>query len=492
MDIPRFIALVSARRRLVATMAIGAAALALLASLTQDKEYTAGADLLFGGNVTTESVLPDTASRASQRPERVAATNIALASLDTVAARVTERFGGRVTLRQLRSAVSIEPQADSDVVTVAAHSDSPREAAQVANAFASEIVALRRETAQADVQRGIDAVTVALAAQTASARRPDARTVALQGRLGELEIVKALQSGDVQLVQRATPPAGPSSPRPIRNAALAAFVALIVGLLLIISLTRSGDRIRDEEELAAIMHAPILARVPVARRTRRPRDVWAGNERPGFLEAFEFLRHNLELAGPEDETFVVAVTSPNAAEGKSTVTAWLARSLALAQREVVAFDMDLSRPALSAYLNAATPNEHVDVLTARDHLGVHPGLISRNRMEHLFDDVRANADFVLVDTAPVSLAADASAVAAAVDGVVLVVDTTAIRRRDVLAARRQLDKAHANLLGLVLNRVPRRLPPLPAEEGAPSRGPVPAPTIVTDRRRRAGAAAPGS
>jgi Mrp family chromosome partitioning ATPase len=123
---------------------------------------------------------------------------------------------------------------------------------------------------------------------------------------------------------------------------------------------------------------------------------------------------------------------------------------------------------------------------------VQPGLISRNRMEHLFDDVRAGADFVLVDTAPVSLAADASAVAAAVDGVVLVVDTTAIRRRDVLAARRQLDKARANLLGLVLNRVPKRLPALPAEEGARVRGPVPAPAIVTDRRRRAGAITPDS
>jgi Mrp family chromosome partitioning ATPase len=491
MDIPRFIALVSARRRLVATMAIGAAALALLASLTQEKEYTAGADLLFGGNVTAESVLPGAAPDPSQRPERVAATNVALASLDTVAARVTERFGGRVTLRQLREAVSIEPQADSDVVTVAARSKSPREAADVANAFATEIVALRRETAQADVQRGIDAITAALAAQTAPGRRPDARTLALQDRLGELEVVKALQSGDVQLVQRATPPQDPSSPRPVRNAALAAFVALIVGLLLIISLTRSGDRIRDEEELAAIMHAPILARIPVARRTRRPRDVWAGNERPAFLEAFEFLRQNLELAGPEDEAFVVAITSPSAAEGKTTVTAWLARSLALAQRDVVALDMDLSRPALSAYLNAGPANDHVDVLTARDHLGVQPGLISRNRMEHLFDDVREGADFVLVDTAPVSLAADASAVAAAVDGVVLVVDTTAIRRRDVLAARRQLDKAHANLVGLVLNRVPKRLPALPAEDGAPHREPVPVPTIA-HRNRRTGASTPDS
>jgi Mrp family chromosome partitioning ATPase len=54
----------------------------------------------------------------------------------------------------------------------------------------------------------------------------------------------------------------------------------------------------------------------------------------------------------------------------------------------------------------------------------------------------------------VSLAADASAVVAAADGVVLVIDATRIRRRDLLAARRQLDKARVWVIGIVLNRDP--------------------------------------
>jgi polysaccharide biosynthesis transport protein len=286
-----------------------------------------------------------------------------------------------------------------------------------------------------------------------------------------------------------------------------------VGLLLIISLTRSGDRIRDEEELAAIMGAPILARIPAARRSRRPRDVWKADESPEFLEAFEFLRMNLALLGPEDGAFVVAVTSPSAAEGKTTVTAWLARSLAAARQDVVALDMDLSRPALRAYLSVGAearraarepvaasaraaagdldgdvpPDERVHVLTARDHLGVQPGFISKGRMQDLVADVRPEADFVLVDTAPVSLAADATAVAAAVDGVVLVIDTPSVRRRDVLAARRQLDKARTNLVGVVLNRVAKRVPalsPLTPPDVPDDRGQTGS-TAGAGRRRRA-------
>jgi Mrp family chromosome partitioning ATPase/capsular polysaccharide biosynthesis protein len=491
MDVPRFLGLVSARRRMVAVMAIGAAALALLASATQTKQYEAGADLWFGAPSSAESIVPAGTDPVS-RPERVAATNLALASLDTVAARVKQRFGAKTTLDELRHAVSVEPQGESDVVTVTARSDSPVQAARVANAFATEIVALRRDDARDEVQRAIDAVGAALAGTGSRGRRADARTLALQSRLSDLEVVKALQSGSVQLVQRATPPQHATSPRPVRNAALAAFVALAVGLLLIIGLTRSGDAIPDEEALAAIVGAPILARIPAAGRARRSLSTSSAEQDAGFLEAFEFLRLNLEVIGREEEgALVVAITSPTAAEGKTTVTARLARSIAQDHGAVVTLDMDLSRPALRSYLRemdspdgpdarnggaagggdhaAARENEALRSLTARDHLGVRPGLISRRRMEQLFEDLREDADFVLVDTGPVSVAADTTAVVAAADGVVLVIDARRIRRRDLLAARRQLDKARARVIGIVINRDPDHRQ---AAAGRPGQSPI--------------------
>ncbi len=59
---------------------------------------------------------------------------------------------------------------------------------------------------------------------------------------------------------------------------------------------------------------------------------------------------------------------------------------------------------------------------------------------------------MLVDTVPVSTVADASAVAAAADGVILVVDLDRARRRELLTAKRQLTNARANVLGIVINR----------------------------------------
>jgi polysaccharide biosynthesis transport protein len=194
----------------------------------------------------------------------------------------------------------------------------------------------------------------------------------------------------------------------------------------------------------------VLARIPARPRLRVRRRT---AEPEGFREAFEFLRLNLELAVAGDEPPVVAITSPTASEGKTTVTAGLARSVARANGEVAALDMDLSRPALGAAM-ARHPRDHVRLLSGRDQLGVRPGLISKARMEDLFADLREDVDIVLVDTGPVSLAADTTAVAAAADGVVLVVDGRRLRRRDLLAARRQLDKARVWVVGIVLNRDP--------------------------------------
>jgi Mrp family chromosome partitioning ATPase len=80
------------------------------------------------------------------------------------------------------------------------------------------------------------------------------------------------------------------------------------------------------------------------------------------------------------------------------------------------------------------------------------GLIARERLRRLFDELRQDTDYVLVDTVPVSIVADASAVAAAADRVLLVVDLERVRRRELLAAKQQLANARAKIFGIVINR----------------------------------------
>jgi Mrp family chromosome partitioning ATPase len=552
MDLPRFLGIVRARRWLIAGIVVAAAGLALVASLAQSSRYQADADLLFGRTTNADAIIAGGATDTGETPERAAATNLALAGLDTVADRVKQRFRGTATAKEIRDAVSIDAQGESDVVKVTAEWSSPEQAAAVANAFAGEIIALRRETAQADIQRGIDALKARVPANpTTAAERTSAAT--LEGKITDLEGLKAVTTGNVHLAERATPPEERSSPRPTRNAVIAGFVAGILSLFLVVLLARFDDRIRDEDELSELMESSVLTRVPAVERSRRLTQVWTPHQDRAFLESFEFLRLNLQLMGKDGASVVLAVTSPTAGDGKTTVVGWLARSLALSGDEVVAVDLDLRKPELHTYFNAtrepgngvlealvAAANEngaappppavdetaddrphgrrvytteditlgleelarvggnarraarslkaaghdvsestlrrwkdihadlyaeiraartrgiiaapHLRLLPADNHPELPAGLIARGRLQQLFEELRMDADYVLVDTVPVSTVADASAVAAAADGVILVVDLERVRRRDLLAAKKQLANARAPIIGIVLNR----------------------------------------
>jgi len=70
----------------------------------------------------------------------------------------------------------------------------------------------------------------------------------------------------------------------------------------------------------------------------------------------------------------------------------------------------------------------------------------------MLEQLRATADYVLVDTPTVSTVADASAVAATADGVILVIDLERTRREELLYTKEQLVNARANIIGIVLNR----------------------------------------
>jgi non-specific protein-tyrosine kinase len=244
--------------------------------------------------------------------------------------------------------------------------------------------------------------------------------------------------------------------------------ALIVGLLIVGALARFDQRIRTEEDLAALIPAPVLTRIPVRSRT-------TGDDE--LDEAFHFLRLNLQLTGREGERRVFALTAPVRGSGTTTVVAGLATSLAVSGREVIAVDFDLRQPMLHSSFDVApehgggvleallggegaggvlqqAPTPHLRLLLGSDHRAAPAGRIDYERVCDLLEQLRVSADDVLVDTPPVSAAADASAVAAVSDEVILVIDLKRIRRRELLAAMEQLTNGRAKILGIVLNRVP--------------------------------------
>jgi non-specific protein-tyrosine kinase len=190
-------------------------------------------------------------------------------------------------------------------------------------------------------------------------------------------------------------------------------------------------------------------------------------------EAYRSLAANLQFAYADRQLQTIGVTSAAAGEGKSTTVANLAIALAQTGPRVIVVDADLRRPGQHTLfgldrddgLATVLLGEHAQ-LPLRDTpaAGVRllaSGPMPANPLEVLgsrrFDQVlalaRAEADFVLVDTPPAGALADVAVLAPRLEGMLLVVSAGRTRRDMARRAREQLERVHANLLGVVLTDV---------------------------------------
>ncbi|WP_252975994.1 CpsD/CapB family tyrosine-protein kinase [Janibacter melonis] len=170
----------------------------------------------------------------------------------------------------------------------------------------------------------------------------------------------------------------------------------------------------------------------------------------------------------------IALTSPIPGEGKSTTIANLALTLAQSGSRVCLIEGDLRRPRLLDYLGLEGAAGITDVLIDRatlddviqpygDHgldiIGAGPippnpsELLASDAMSMALAQLSARYDYVLIDTPPVLPVTDAVVLSTKVDGVIVLVGTTIVRKEQLEATLDAIKAVDNNLLGLVLNRV---------------------------------------
>lgn len=197
-------------------------------------------------------------------------------------------------------------------------------------------------------------------------------------------------------------------------------------------------------------------------------------------EAFRILRSNVAVAMADLDNPVVLVTSPQAGEGKTSVCAGLAASMAAAGRRVVAVDLDLRHPDLHRSLGGHDEFGATDVLLDRRPLQESlqwidlegPGggtglyllatgpavanpteLLGANRTPRLLRGLSEQADVVLIDSPPVLPVADTLVIGRSAAGALLVVASRATEVASANRAKDALARNQTRLLGMVLNRL---------------------------------------
>lgn len=324
---------------------------------------------------------------------------------------------------------------------------------------------------------------------TAQAPSPEeARDLAeawLDGMITEIERIEgtAGQTPAVQLLagDSARLPTAPSSPNTRTNLALGALLGLLVGFGIAMVRQWLDRRIRSAEGVERAAGLPVSGAVPLAADAPESAlllhtDARTGRD-PAAAEAFRSLRTNLQYMNVDDPPRAIVITSALPAEGKSSVAANLAITLAQSGQPTILIDADLRRPRQAAAFGLDADMGLTDALATRvsadDLLQPVPSvpalrvltsgpippnpseLLGSERMHQLVDSLKRDA-FVVIDSPPLLPVTDAAVLTHNSDGALLVVETGRTTYDALGKALELLGKANATSLGVVMNRVPRK------------------------------------
>jgi capsular exopolysaccharide synthesis family protein len=289
----------------------------------------------------------------------------------------------------------------------------------------------------------------------------------------ELRVVSNSRTNNVQVRDRAELPGAPFSPNTRRDL----FTALIAGLLVAVGLAFGleylDDTIKTPDDVTARLRLSLLGLVPSVRGQRVP--LLSGSVPGDFGEAFRSLRTSLVFTSAAEGPRVIAVTSSQPLEGKTTTACNLGMVLALGGARVLLVDADMRRPGLHTVVGAKndvglshllvgqarvkdavqkTSEPNLFVISA-GHIPPNPSeLLASERMAALLANLRAGPfDWVIIDTPPVLAVTDAVIVGRGVGGVVFVIGSEMTRRAHAERAIETLTAGKPKSIGVVLNRV---------------------------------------
>lgn len=301
--------------------------------------------------------------------------------------------------------------------------------------------------------------------------------------LQEVQIAENQNVGNARVIEYAAVPEKPVGKR--KAVILAA--GIVAGSLLYIAIAFVVDlrdpSLKTAKEVRELFKYTVLGMIPsikkkLSLRHRKQEGVVPqlpvrDNPHSVISESYRMLQANLKFLSPDKELKVIVVTSSVSKEGKSTVSANLAMALAQLGNRVLLIDADLHHPVqhhIWDLTNAAGLSDvivgqadvksvvkevthNLDVLPS----GVIPpnplALLDSQRMASLIEDFDRKYNYVIIDTPPLVLVADALTLGKISDGILLVVRPGALDTVSASAAKGFLEQSCQKILGLVVNGI---------------------------------------
>ena len=434
MDLQTYVAVLRRRWLLIVSIALAAIVGAALYTFQATPQYSSAARLFVSTSASDDAQAFQGSQFSLQRVKSYAD----MVSGNEVAKRVIAQLKLDDTPRELAKQITAISKPDTVILTIRVTDPSPKRATTLANAVAREFVGY---VAELETPPGKDEATI-----------------------------------KATVIDEATEPVNPVSPKPLRNLGSAALLGLLLGAGLALIRDALDNSVKSDKELENLTHAPVIGSIPfdsVADDHPLITDIDRYSPRS---EAFRVLRTNLQFIDPDKNRKVFVVTSALPEEGKSTTACNLAIALAQGGEHVILVEADLRRPRIPEYLKVErsvglttvlvgridldeaiqTPIPGLDVLTSGSNPPNPAELLKTQAMSNLIDVLRRRYDVVIIDAPPLLPVTDAALVAAMSDGALLVIRYGKTTRDQVRAAEARLEAVNSHPAGVMLNMTPAR------------------------------------
>ena len=394
---------------------------------------------------------------------------------------VVRRLDDRFTADQVLRRIEIVADTDANVLRLDATDQSPRTAARLANVYAGAFIERQQTRERATASSARRRLEERYRQLSRGARRGGVGRT-LRDQIERLRTLELVGTGTVSLVEEAVAPTT-SNQNLLRTGLLGGLFGLLLGagLALLRDLLRDqfDRRIRSGDDLEELLGVPLLAQIPDSRNLAHARPV--DELKPAEFEGFRMLWTGLRFAADGSEMRRVMVTSSGPQEGKSLVSWYLACAAAESGGRVLLVEADARRPVLAKRHGlddapgilglvergleledavtsvpvhpAGSMNGRaagvVEVLAASTPTSSLTSLDATARLLTLLNEQTAGYDLVVVDTPPITLAAEAVPLSTGVDGVIVVSRSNRSTRDGLKQMQSLLSRLRVPVLGIV-------------------------------------------
>lgn len=283
----------------------------------------------------------------------------------------------------------------------------------------------------------------------------------------------------LSVISPATAPSSASAPNTKVNLLLGLIVGLGMGIGASLLSATWDTKVRGESDIRKVTPAPILGGVAFDPDATKKPLLTQVPPQSGRAESFRQLRTNLQFAHVSQKSKTVLITSSLPGEGKTTTAVNLAISIAQAGQTVALIDADLRRPMIAEYLGLerqvglttalvgdADVNELLQpwgenelYVLASGQIPPNPSeLLGSDEMRSLIVRLEEAFDSVIIDAPPLLPVTDAAVLAQHAGGVLLVVGSQKTKLGELEKSVSALEMVNADILGIVLNRLPVKGP----------------------------------